>query len=78
MKLEIKNKITGNSATVGEYNNIRQELVRALAAYMIDNDLVEIELKRGALVATVDIVKKVKNNENEKCNRASKDYSTNC
>jgi hypothetical protein len=55
MKIEIRNKCGGNRATVGEFNNIRHELVRALAAYLIDNDLVKIELHRGNMIVTVDV-----------------------
>ncbi|MDR3226065.1 MAG: hypothetical protein LBT56_00135 [Prevotellaceae bacterium] len=56
MKLEIKNKFTKDS-TVQEFLAIKRELVQQLAAYMIENDLVEVELKRGTLVVTVEIKK---------------------
>jgi hypothetical protein len=57
MKIEIRNKCGGGSLTVGEYNNIRQELVSALAAYLLDNDLVEIKIERGNMIVSVEVIK---------------------
>jgi hypothetical protein len=61
MKIEIKNKSGEGSVTVGEYNTIRHELARALAAYLLENNLVEIEIKRGVMIMSVDVKKIDKN-----------------
>ncbi|MDR2064251.1 MAG: hypothetical protein LBP85_00870 [Prevotellaceae bacterium] len=55
MTIEIKNKVDGR-ASVDEFVQTRQELVHALAEYLIKHDLVEFEFKRGNLTVNVDII----------------------
>ncbi|MDR1197391.1 MAG: hypothetical protein LBK94_00025 [Prevotellaceae bacterium] len=55
MRIEIRNKKSEGRTSVGEFMQLRQELVRALADYLIVNDLVEFEFKRGDLIITIDV-----------------------
>ncbi|MDR2652059.1 MAG: hypothetical protein LBC68_07045 [Prevotellaceae bacterium] len=60
MKIEIRNKKMEGGTSVGEFMQLRQELARVLAEYLIKNDLVEFEFKRGDLIITIDVNLKVK------------------
>ncbi|MDR2652801.1 MAG: hypothetical protein LBC68_10915 [Prevotellaceae bacterium] len=55
MLIEIRNKKTEGGTSVGEFMQLRQELARVLADYLIKNDLVEFEFKRGDLIITIDV-----------------------
>ncbi|MDR1199933.1 MAG: hypothetical protein LBK94_13150 [Prevotellaceae bacterium] len=55
MKIEIRNKKSEGRTSVEEFMQLRQELARALADYLIANDLVEFEFKRGDLIITIDV-----------------------
>jgi hypothetical protein len=54
MQIEISNRVDGRTS-VEEFGQIRRELVNALAAYLIEHDLVTIEARRGKLYVSVDI-----------------------
>jgi hypothetical protein len=54
MKIEIRNKVDGRTG-VGEFMELRRELARLLSDYLIANDLVEIEFKRGNLIVSIEV-----------------------
>lgn len=64
MNLVIKNEFD-KACTAEDFLHVKRELVRALADYLIANDLVKIDLVRGDLVVMLK-VEKIKNYEKEK------------
>jgi hypothetical protein len=60
MRIEIRNRMDGRTSA-REFMDLRHELVRALADYLIANDLVKIELKKGNLIVSVDVNLRKKN-----------------
>lgn len=54
MKIEIRNKVDGRTS-VEEFTAIRHELARALALYLIENDFVKFEFKKGEIRAEIDV-----------------------
>ena len=56
MNLVIENKLD-KACTAEDFAHIKRELVRALADYLIANDLVKIDLVKGNLVVSLKISK---------------------
>jgi hypothetical protein len=59
MRMEIRNKVDGRTS-IEEFTQIKYELARALALYLIENDLVDFEFKKGEIRASVDVNLRVK------------------
>jgi hypothetical protein len=59
MTIEIRNKVDGR-VSVANFEEVKREMVRALAAYLIEQDLVSIEVTRGNIIVSVDVNMKVK------------------
>jgi hypothetical protein len=54
MKIEIRNKVDGRTS-VEEFTQIKHELARALALYLIECDLVKFEFKKGEITVMIDV-----------------------